>query len=193
VAHAGHPVAQHRRGPDGGGGRVVELVREPGGQRAECQQPLPLADDRLDAAHRDEEPLEQMHRHREPAAHRGGEQVGGQHEELDVGEGPQRVAVHLGHLVADVGLGSPGVHPALVGAADLHLVAVHLPGHRHRAGQQHVEARRVVALGVDLAGRLGLDPAVLGQPVQLLVVERLEEEQRLQVARGQPLGHCASR
>ena len=45
VPHAGDPLAQRRGGPDGGRGRVVQLVGEPGRQRAERQQPLPLADD----------------------------------------------------------------------------------------------------------------------------------------------------
>ena len=47
VPHAGDPVAQRGGGPDRGRGRVVQLVGEPGRQRAEREQPLPLADDLL--------------------------------------------------------------------------------------------------------------------------------------------------
>ena len=50
VPHAGDPVAQRGGGPHRGGGRVVQLVGEPGGQRAERQQPLPLADQLAAAA-----------------------------------------------------------------------------------------------------------------------------------------------
>ena len=79
------------------------------------------------------------------------------------------------------------------------LVAVHLAAQRDRAVEQHVEAGRRLALGVDGAPAAdALDAAVLGQPVELLVVERLEQEQR-RAARpasarsSRRVGHCASR
>ena len=67
----GDPVAQRGGGPDGRRGRVVQLVGQPGGQRAEREQPLALADrSRCAVAHAEEQALEQVHRHREPLAHR---------------------------------------------------------------------------------------------------------------------------
>jgi hypothetical protein len=45
------PAGAAPGGPDGGRGRVVQLVHQPGRQRAEREQPLPLADRRLGVAH----------------------------------------------------------------------------------------------------------------------------------------------
>jgi hypothetical protein len=66
----------------------------------------------------------------------------------------------------------------VVGPVGLQLLAADEPGQRQRAGQQHVEAGRLVAL-VDhrLAGGHGGHVALLREPVQLLVVQRLEQEQ----------------
>ena len=53
-------------GPDGCGRRVVQLVRQPGGQRAEREQLLALPDDLLRVAHAEEQALEQVDGHGEP-------------------------------------------------------------------------------------------------------------------------------
>ena len=50
-------------------GRVVQLVGQPGRQRAERQQPLPLADHQLGVAVPEEQALQQVHGHREPVPH----------------------------------------------------------------------------------------------------------------------------
>jgi hypothetical protein len=101
--------------------------------------------------------------------------------------------------VADVGLRRAAVDPALAGAGGLDVVAAHPAAQRDLAVEQHVEAGRLVTLGVDRgAGGERLDDAVPGQEVELPVVELLEQEQRLELVRREPpefrLRHyCASR
>ena len=48
-------------GADRGGGRVVQLVGEPGGQRPERQQPFPLADHLVGVLDAEEQALQQVH------------------------------------------------------------------------------------------------------------------------------------
>ena len=57
VPHPGDPLAQRGGGPDRGRGRVVQLVGQPGRQRAEGQQPLPLADRLLGVLDAEEQAL----------------------------------------------------------------------------------------------------------------------------------------
>src|SRR5439155_7682447 len=93
-----------------------------------------------------------------------------------------------------VGPGGTHVDAALVGAHRLDVVLLYPPGQRERAGQQDVERLGRVAFGEDRAARLvPLDRAVPGQPGELLLGERLEQEQVLQVRRAELLSHCASR
>ncbi len=92
AAHPGDPLAQARRRADGGGGRVVELVGQPRGQRAEREQPLPLADRLAGPLAAEEQPLEQVHRHREPLVHDLREAVRAEHVEPGRLGDPQRVA-----------------------------------------------------------------------------------------------------
>ena len=95
-----------------------------------------------------------------------------------------------GHvLLGQVEVEGAGVGAAVVAAHQLELAALHPPRHRQHPRQQHEEARRRRALGVDGgAGRVLDDPTVAGQPGELVVVELLEEEQRAQLVGGQPLG-----
>ena len=69
VPHPGDPFPQRRGGPDGRRGGVVELVGEPGRQRAQRQQPFPLVDGPLGVLGAEEQALQQVHGHREPFAH----------------------------------------------------------------------------------------------------------------------------
>ena len=182
VPHAGDAVAQVVRGAPGGRGRVVQLVGEAGGELAQREQPLPLADHRRGVLLPQEQPLQQVHRHRVPGAEHPLELAGPQREEGRVGGGADGGAVELVGLVADVELHGSDVRAAEVGAVDLHLLGADPPRHHDRAGQQHVEALGGVALGDQLVpGRHGDDVAVLADPGQLLVVEVLEEEQAAQL------------
>ncbi len=63
---AGDPAAQRVGGADRRRGRVVQLVGEPGRQRAESEQPLPLTDRLLGVPGAEEQPFEQVGGHREP-------------------------------------------------------------------------------------------------------------------------------
>ena len=58
-------------------------------------------------------------------------------------------------------------------------------GQHHLAIHQHVEARSRLPLAEDQSRLEVLDPAVAAQPGQLLIVELLEQEQRLSSAGSQ--------
>ena len=183
VPHPGDPLAQRGGGPHRGRGRVVQLVGQPGRQRAEREQPLPLADEPLAVPHAEEEPLEQVHRHREPLPHLRAP-LGRRQQEDPQSVTASTVAPYVdwARSVLQVGLGGAGVGRRVVGPVDLDLVAAGQPGQHERAGQQHEEAGGLVALGDHrLARRDRPRPAVLGQPVQLVVAQRLEQEQRPQL------------
>ena len=92
----GHPVAQRVGGPAGGGRRVVQLVGQPGRELAQRQQPLPLPEQRVAAAHPEDHALEQVHGHREPAGELLGELGGGQREHRAVGDRAHRRRVVRG-------------------------------------------------------------------------------------------------
>ena len=118
VPHPGDPVAQRDGGPDGRRGRVVELVGQPGGERAERDAAAP-AGRRRPASVRmpQEQALEQVHRHREPVAqHAGANSSAGSAKKRDVGQRPQRgrVAVLRPAVGSDVRLRwRPRTTPAL--------------------------------------------------------------------------------
>ena len=65
VAHAGDTLTERGRGAHGRGGRVVQLMGQPCGQRPERQEPFSLADGLLGALGAEEEAFQQVHRHRE--------------------------------------------------------------------------------------------------------------------------------
>ncbi len=115
AAHPGDPLAQAGGGADRGGGRVVELVGQAGGQRAERQQPLALVDRLLGPLAAEEQPFEQVDRHREPLVHDLGEAVRAEHEEPGPLGDPHRVVVQLRHPVTEVGHERAAVHAALAG------------------------------------------------------------------------------
>jgi hypothetical protein len=75
----------------------------------------------------------------------------------------------------------PGVHAAVGGPGDLHVLGADLAGQGQAALDHHVEAGRRIALVVDRAGLEVLDVPVLAQPFQLLVLKLLEQEQRAQL------------
>jgi hypothetical protein len=169
---------------------VVELVGEASGHRAEGHEPFVLLDDRAGVGALGRGALEQMGRHGEPLPHRLAEVAGGDLEQAAVGDRPGRAQVHLGHAaVGDVGVEGAGVGAVVVGAEQLELAALHPLGHDERAGEEHEEARGGGALGVDGgAARVLDDPAALGQPAELVVVQGLEQEQGAQLLGLQPLG-----
>ena len=175
-----------------GGDRVVQLVGQAGGHRAEGDEPL-VALDRVAGA-----PCPGW---RGPRA--GGPPSGyhslnawpssaaGSSSSRQSLHRPGRRRVHLRHAwCGDVEAERPGVRAAGVAAMHLELAALHPPRHRQHPRQQHEEARRRSALGVDRgAGRVLDDATVRSQPAELLVVQLLEEEQRAQLVGGQPLEH----
>lgn len=200
VAHAGDAVAQVVRGTPGRGSRVVQFVGEPGGELAQREQPLPLPDHHGAVLLSEEQPLQQVHRHRVPGAEDPLELAGAQREERRVRRGAHGGAVELVGLVPDVELHRTDIGAAVVGAVDLHVLVADPARHDDRAGEQHVEALCGVALDDDLlAHRNRDDVAVLAHPPELIVVEVLEEEQAAQLVRWDADlvvgcgGHCSSR
>jgi hypothetical protein len=189
VPHPGDPVTQRCGGPHRGGGGVVQLVGEPGRQRPERQQLLALPDDVLGGAHAQEQALQQVDRHREPGVHHPGEVLGAKHEEAGVADHPDGRGVGLPGRIGDVGLHGAGVDTDLVGAHRLDVVLADPAAHRDAAAEQDDEQLRRGTLRQEggAARRLD-DPAVLGQPLELLAGELLEQEQVAQRLRGQPLG-----
>ena len=185
VAHSCHPAAQGVGGAHGRCRGVVEFVGEARGQGAERNQSLAFGEDGVGGAGAEEEAFEQMEGHGEPRADGLGELVRGQDEQLDIGDGSQCVGVGLVHPVPEIGLRGAGVDAALVRAADFDVVAVKAAQDGHRAAEQYEEAGRGLAFGVHRRSALpGLDPAALGEPVQLRAVEGFEEEQRRAARRG---------
>jgi hypothetical protein len=128
---------------------------------------------------------QKMGRHREPLADRVAEVDRRQLEELAVGHRPRRARVHLGRpllVLVEEGGERSGVGTPVVGPEQLDLAALHPARHGERARQQHQEAGRGQALGVDDRPRVvGHETAPLGQPRRLLVGQPIEEEQRAQV------------
>ncbi len=148
VPHPGDPFPQRRGRPYRGGGRVVQLVGEPGGQRAQRQQPLPLTDRLLGGPHAEEQPLQHVYGHREPLPHQPRQRVRREHEEARRLTDPQRGGVDLRDAVAQVGLKGTRVHTALGRAADLHVVGADPPRQHQRSLDEHIEAAGRLAFGV---------------------------------------------
>src|SRR4030095_15369502 len=85
-----------------------------------------------------------------------------------------------------------GVRAAWAGRrGGLDLLAVRQLGQRDHPVEQHEATGRLVTLVEHRADIERLDVALTGQPAELLVVQRLEQEQRLDLVRGQSyqLGH----
>jgi len=72
---------------------------------------------------------------------------------------------------------APVVDAARRGAADLDVVRSHPARQHHGALEQHVEAGRGGALGVDGARLVQLHVPALAQPLQLVLAQLLEQEQ----------------
>ena len=190
---AGEPVAQRGVGADRGRRRVVQLVGEARGERAEGQQLLALADDLLGVAHAEEQALEQVDGHREPVAHGVAEVLAADHEQPRVADAPHRGGVGLRSRRRPGSSASRRRRPRRWSVRTV--------------STSSGPTRRLIAMvpdssTIDQLGRLALvedrgagrhlgDPAALGEPAQLLVGERLEQEQRAQLVVGQPLGRSA--
>ena len=136
--------------PGRGGGGVVDLVGEAGGQGAQRDEGLPLPHGRLDAARRVVEPLDQVHGEGEP---RDGAVL----------ERLRRHPQHPARLGAAPGgevdaLLVPGPEPARPAPGDVHvpdddLLAADLAGQLHGAVDEHPPVVRVAALDEEcLAG-----------------------------------------
>ena len=171
-------------------------MHQPGGERAKRGQPLALTDQHLEVARSEGKPLEQVHRYREPVADYRREVVGGQDEEPAVADCPHRGEVGARHrrVVAQVRLGGTHVDAALVGADGFYVVLLDPAGDGECTGQQDVEGLGRVAFDKDRAtGRELLDVTPIGQPAELIVGQRLEQEERLQLGGGDLTGHWVSR
>ena len=132
VPHRRHPLAQRSRHPYGGRRRVVQLMGQPSRELTEGEQPLALADDLVGVAQPDPQPLEQVHRHREPGTHQPSERIGRDHQEVTVGHRVQGVAVGARRLLIEVGLRRTRVRAALVRPYQLYVVAADVAAHRRR-------------------------------------------------------------
>ena len=121
---------------------------------------------RLRALVAEEQALEQVHRHREPLAHqlRRSRRRRARRTATAVSARIDCV-VGLRHPVAEVGLPRAGVDAALVGAADLDVVAADPARQRDRALEQHVEAASPGSPSRKTTpGLVQLDAAALAQP-----------------------------
>ncbi len=119
--------------------------------------------------------------------HELGEVAGVEDEEARRQRDAYRVHVDLRHRLAEVGVPGAGVDAALAGAADLDVVGTHPPRGRDLAVEQDVQAGSGITLAEEPA-RLGVDDlAVLAQPLQLGILELLEEEERAQLVDAAPL------
>ncbi|MFD4862988.1 hypothetical protein [Streptomyces atratus] len=98
--------------------------------------------------------------------------------------GPQRVGIPLLDAVPEVRTGRHAVHTAMIGAIDLHIVAVQHTAERDGTAEQYEEARGRFTLPVNHAsGRPLLSAAALRRPIELFVAEFLEQEQRPRLLR----------
>ena len=149
-------VAPHR-----GGGRVVQLVGQAGRQRAEGQQPLPLADRLLGVLVAEEQPLQQVHRHREPFGHQLRRSIAASSTKKRDGPSP---AASCCRSAGPARPGRPGTRRRRHRAAEVRFTSMSsAPTRREqhdRALEQHVEAGGRVALGVDEARLEQLDAAL---------------------------------
>ena len=101
--------AAGRGGPHGGGGRVVELVGEPGGERAEGERRSRWPTTAWLACRPKYRPSSRCIAIGNQSRMIRAKPSAGSTNRADVGDGPQRVQVRLRHAVADVGLGGAGV------------------------------------------------------------------------------------
>ena len=145
VPHVADALAQvgHRAG--GGRRRVVELMGQPGGDGAERQQLLALADDLALPPAADLVALEQVHGHRELRLHEPGERVGVEHEAARRLGQPHRRLVDM-FLAGYVRRPGAEVDAALRGSAGLDVDAAGALRHDQFAVEHHVEAGRGLTL-----------------------------------------------
>ena len=91
VPHAGDPLAQRGGGPDGRRGRVVQLVGQARRSARRAPAAAPAAPTRpARFAHAEEQALEQVHRHREPARITGANSAAGSAKNALVGDRAHR-------------------------------------------------------------------------------------------------------
>ena len=184
-------------------------MRETGRQRAERDQLVALSGLLLGVAQAEVEAVKQVRGHRELVAHECAEVIGVHDEEARRPGGAQRVHVLLrvGQLpvgllrvgLLRVGRGDerphgPGVDATLCCGGEQDVVVAAAAELLHLAVEEDVEARCRRALAEDLRWPVeGLHVATGGDPVELIVGERLEQEQRAQFVRGQAFAHSLSR
>ena len=197
LPHLGHHVSQPRGSAHDSRDRIVQLVGEAGGHRAERDEPLVAGDRVPRRVPLDLAPRQQVSRHREPFLHRMAPVGGGQLEQPALGDRPRRARVELRDAaVRQVRVERARIGAAIVGAEQLDLAPLHAAQHGERPRKQHEEARGERAFGVDRApGRILDDATAPGEPHELVVAEMLEEKQGPQLVRRQPFGfgHRCSR
>jgi hypothetical protein len=166
---------------------------QPGRKLAEREQPATRTDHGVAVAPAEVHTLQQMRRHREPAAEFGGEVGRGQSQEGEIADRVNRGAVTMFGLLMDEELRRTAVRAALIGPGRFDLGVADEPCHPQRAGQQEVETRGGLALADDRrpAGVV-LEDGVLVDPVQLFFAEVLEKEEPAQFFPWQN-AHCSSR
>jgi hypothetical protein len=190
VPHRAHPAAQLLGGPHRGGRRVVQLVGEVGRQVPELHQVLALAHRRLGGPHALVQPVQQVHRHRALLGDQGGEVLGGQPQE-PAGPGGAQGGLVVLRVAGRVGPGRAGVGAAVRRLVDQHVLAVGVLGQPQAAVEQHVQRVGRVALGEDDGVAVEHpDLGVVGDPLQVLVAQRLEQEQRAQLVQADLRGGC---
>ena len=207
MAHPGDALAQRAGRPYRGPRRVVELVRETGRQRAERDQLVALSGLLLGVAQAEVEAVKQVRGHRELVVHECAEVIGVHDEEARRPGGAQRVHVLLrvGQLpvgllrvgLLRVGRGDERAHGAGVDATlccggEQDVVVAAAAELLQLAVEEDVEAGCGRALAEDLRWPVeGFHVAAGGDPVELIVGERLEQEQRAQFVWGQAFAHSS--
>ena len=195
VPHAGDPFPQGRRGAHRGGRWIVQLVGEPGREGTQCEQSFALTYGLLAGPDAVEHPFQHVHCHREPLVHHLREHLRIEHEHARCLGHAHRVVVDRRGPIAEEGVPRSGVGAPLRGSVGLDVIGTDLARQRDLAVEHHVEAGGGLSLAIHVAGFDVLDAALAAQPVQLLVVEFLEQEQRAKFvdAAGQALGHSFSK
>lgn len=182
-------MAQARDGAADGGGRVVELMGQAGGDRSQTEQARTLPENLLLTQRSESVTGQQMHRHRKLGAHEAGEAVCVEDEEAGRSDQADRDFIDLlcrGH----VGRPCPAVRSALGCPMRLHVDARRSSRHHQLTVDQHVETAGCLALGEQHSFRERLDASVGAQDSELFIRELLEQEQGAQLVGIAQLAHA---
>ena len=162
--------------------RVVELMGEASRERPKGDQLFPLARQRFRIRQTEEEPVQQMHGHRKPRLQDIRKVLGRQLEQTGASHRSQARGIDL---VGGSTRESPRrarVRPRLAGSRQDNIAAIELLDQLDLTLEEDVEEICLAALLIDVvAGAIGFDRSVLGQPVQLLVGKALEEKRTAQL------------